>query len=29
MGISPWPGGEWEKASIRSFVGGELNWAQF
>ena len=24
MGITPWPGGEWEK-SIRSFVGGELS----
>ena len=23
MGITPWPGGEWEKAY--SFVGGELS----
>ena len=25
MGITPWPGVEWEKAYIRSFVGGELS----
>ena len=25
MAITPWPGGEREKACIRSFVGGELN----
>ena len=25
MGITPWPGGEWEKAYIVLFVGGELS----
>ena len=25
MGITPWPGGEWEKACVRSFVGSELS----
>ena len=25
VGITPWPGGEWEKACIHCFVGSELS----